>query len=534
MSKYIDLIPKTLQQDFINKNVVPIVGAGFSKNGDMPNGVTMPDWNELGEKISKYINDYQYTSPIDAFSLFENEFSRTKLIELLSQELHINEIKPSKTYDAFCDVFFDVICTTNFDFLLEETLQNLNRPYSVINNEEKLGINIKDTTKLVKIHGDFNSPSNMVITEKDYDLFLSNNKLMSTYLSNLFITKTMFLVGYSFDDNDIRNVWQIINNRLGNLKKIAYCVLVDANKSEVAKFERRNIKVINLPGNKKDYPIILRDFFREIKELISANNINLLVSNDNKIKEELLLPNELNKMCYVAAPYQKLSQLKEFVFPILSDISITPIALDDILYPLDNWLEKSQLVIKKSKMALVDISHFNSNVNWEINMLYRNNKNIIFISDVKKNNILDQFKNEKIITYSSLDDERFLEDLKYAFSLISSNNDLNTNEALRLFNKCEYNAAAIASFRQLEEAIHSCKLSNYPMNYSLNKSLLLMINYEIIFIDYKQIKRYVNFRNQLVHSNYSISKQNAKWIIDLTNELIKQISNYKYKQYDNM
>lgn len=30
--KYLKYIPKTLQEDFVNNRVVPIVGAGFSKN----------------------------------------------------------------------------------------------------------------------------------------------------------------------------------------------------------------------------------------------------------------------------------------------------------------------------------------------------------------------------------------------------------------------------------------------------------------------------------------------------------------------
>ena len=59
---------------------------------------------------------------------------------------------------------------------------------------------------------------------------------------------------------------QIINSRLGSLKKLAYCVMVDASRTEISRFERRNIKVINLPGKKEHYPDILKAFFNEIKE----------------------------------------------------------------------------------------------------------------------------------------------------------------------------------------------------------------------------------------------------------------------------
>ncbi|ADZ84514.1 hypothetical protein [Cellulosilyticum lentocellum] len=50
MSKYLKYIPKTLQEGFTNNKVVPLVGTRFSKNADIPKGVSMPDWNHLGKK----------------------------------------------------------------------------------------------------------------------------------------------------------------------------------------------------------------------------------------------------------------------------------------------------------------------------------------------------------------------------------------------------------------------------------------------------------------------------------------------------
>jgi hypothetical protein len=121
--KYLKEIPKTLQEDFVENKVVPFVGAGFSKNAILPQDMSIPDWNELGRQIAEYIPDYEYTNAIDALSLFESQFSRVRLIELLAKKLHINELKPEETHRSFCNVFFDTICTTNFDFLLEHTLQ---------------------------------------------------------------------------------------------------------------------------------------------------------------------------------------------------------------------------------------------------------------------------------------------------------------------------------------------------------------------------------------------------------------------------
>jgi hypothetical protein len=38
---------------------------------------------------------------------------------------------------------------------------------------------------------------------------------------------------------------------------MAYAIMVDASSSDVARFERRGVKIINLPGSKSRYPSIL-------------------------------------------------------------------------------------------------------------------------------------------------------------------------------------------------------------------------------------------------------------------------------------
>lgn len=370
----------------------------------------------------------------------------------------------------------------------------------------------------------------MVITEKDYDLFLDNNKLLATYISNLFITKTLFLIGYSFDDNDTRSLWQIINSRLGSLKKLAYCVMVDASRTEISRFERRNIKVINLPGKKEHYPGILKDFFYEIKTLISQNSTQLFQTTDNTLKEELILPDEINRLCYIAAPHQIISQIKENIFPILSDYSIKPITLDEVLFPSDNWLVKSELLIQKSNLALVDLSQNNSNVIWELNTLLKNNKHIICIA--QENSLIDiRFKNKNIIYYKSFDDQDFLTQLEnYILSFVHEFASNGIEEANRLFKLKEYNAAAISAFRYLEEYIRksSIDIYQYKRPYSLSLMLQTLREQDIIHnISDSEIKQYIGLRNELVHTDFSITKFQASSVINFVKKIEKEITSYK-------
>ncbi len=521
--KYLKYIPKTLQEDFIDNRVLPFIGAGFSKNGILPDKASMPDWDELGKRVSTYISNYTYTSAVDALSLFESEFSRTKLIELLARELRINQLKPGNTHRSFCDLYFDTICTTNFDFLIEQTLNEKHIPFSMIVSEERLPISTHEKTKLIKLHGDFNHPEKMVITENDYDTFIEKNKILSTYISNLFITKTLLLLGYSFDDSDIRTLWQIIGSRLGKLSTPAYVVLVDASPIEIVRFERRNIKVINIHGNKVDYPEILAEFFDEIKEMIDEKIPEQIVFTNEKATEELKMPQTENKLCFISAPFQRLSFLKELLYPALKANGISPISLDEAIMPGEILTRKIDTLISKSSMAVVDLSGNNANVMWELgNVMSKAKKSILIVDNEQSENLPSNLKGLYFLKYSlSGDNSSFIKALnKYLVEL--NENKSNAEDHFRLLEKGEYDAAVIAAFRLLETTLSDMVDSKKSAPF-LNALNLLNTNNERDKMLLQKVKEYRKVRNNIVHTNARISKGDATDIVTSIDELCKSI-----------
>ena len=91
---------------------------------------------------------------------------------------------------------FDIVCTTNFDFLLERQYDATPRYVYPVVEEEQLSINGPTAgTLLLKLHGDLRHPSRLVVGEEDYDGFLAKYPLIATYLANQLITKTAVFVG---------------------------------------------------------------------------------------------------------------------------------------------------------------------------------------------------------------------------------------------------------------------------------------------------------------------------------------------------
>ena len=106
--KYLSSIPKPLLNDFVNNRVIPFVGAGFSKNADIPAGRSMHDWNEIGKLVAAEITGYDYgntwmTGIVSLWKSFfhgQKNFQR-KSVKLKYWWLQSSRLKMSR-YSLFC------------------------------------------------------------------------------------------------------------------------------------------------------------------------------------------------------------------------------------------------------------------------------------------------------------------------------------------------------------------------------------------------------------------------------------------------
>ncbi|MFD1875554.1 hypothetical protein [Hymenobacter bucti] len=134
---YLEHFPKPFLADLVAGRVLPFIGAGFSRNADLPKDKAMLDWDGLGSEIASLIAGYSYKgSPIDAISTYAHECSRTSLIEKLAELLLVNVAKPGKAHKSFCELQFDIVCTTNFEFLLEASYASIFKFCQPIIDEE--------------------------------------------------------------------------------------------------------------------------------------------------------------------------------------------------------------------------------------------------------------------------------------------------------------------------------------------------------------------------------------------------------------
>jgi hypothetical protein len=130
----------------------------------------------------------------------------------------------------------------------------------------------------------------LIVTESDYDGFLAKYPLLATYLSNQLITKSAILIGYSLDDPNFRQIWHVVSERLGRTRRFAYSITVGTRQSDITRFERRGVHVINLPGSRERYGEVLAKTFAELREYLREKVLTVSTVTEERPLRELLLP----------------------------------------------------------------------------------------------------------------------------------------------------------------------------------------------------------------------------------------------------
>lgn len=126
---------------------------------------------------------------------------------------------------------------------------------------------------------------------------------------------------------------------------------------------------------------------------------------NEKAREELKLPSSNKRLCFISAPYIRISILKELIYPILDDNGIIPTTLDEAIMPGENWMAKSDTLLKESSFAIVDASGNNANIMWELDTIMSLNKKLIIILDKEKTQAMPSaLSGLRYLTYSTTND----------------------------------------------------------------------------------------------------------------------------------
>ncbi len=251
--KSLNLIAERLS----NGHASLFIGAGFSKNAILNSGAKLPpNWSELGDLFFEKLRgrkpkhrDRAYVNILRLAEEVECSLGREELSKIISDAIGDGNLCPSNLFYNVLSLPWKDIYTTNYDTLLERTSNYLKRKdqrsYSLVLSQQDLGN--ADSPLLIKLHGDINDPSSIVITEEDYRVYADSHGAMINHIRHTIMMETLVLIGVSGNDPNFIQWLGWVKDVLKDNQRKMYLLTVDSVSSSLRQiYERKNITIVNL------------------------------------------------------------------------------------------------------------------------------------------------------------------------------------------------------------------------------------------------------------------------------------------------
>jgi hypothetical protein len=230
--------------------VALFAGAGASVEAGLPT------WSQLVDQLAHELGLSDASSDGRRLNLgqltaiaqyYENRFGRKSLTEKLRDLIPRNGTAPSPSHRLLADLPCDLYYTTNFDGLLEASLEAGGREFEVVSSEEDARDHSgRDRCQVRKLHGSIDTAQSLVITRDDFLRYDARHQHLSERLRTDLATTTFLFCGYSLDDPDFSLIYDRAFLALAPFERRHYITVFDANDYQIEDLRRRGLEVINL------------------------------------------------------------------------------------------------------------------------------------------------------------------------------------------------------------------------------------------------------------------------------------------------
>ncbi len=219
------------------------VGAGFSKYAGYPLG------SEFASELAQAIK-YQAGGNSGNLPVVAEQYCVKKGRGALKEKVKIvfgKEPKSLKTHQSLALIRYNIpyIVTTNYDRLFEKAYDNDLIP--VVREEEvptisNQGVGLHKPI-LYKPHGDVEHLDQLVITRRDYSRF-DRESFLWRRLCTLPTEFSMIFIGYSMEDENARELLDIVFSRLGSQTNPHFIINREVTDEDRARYKDSNVNWI--------------------------------------------------------------------------------------------------------------------------------------------------------------------------------------------------------------------------------------------------------------------------------------------------
>ncbi len=264
-------------QDDPQRGAILWVGAGMS----IPAGY--PSWGQLAEKLreASFEDLDPDLDPLQTIDAFVEKNGRGLLAESLSD---IFEPKPHRRYhERLMQLPWSATVTTNYDELLEDALNAIERRYMKVTFEQNLDLTANsERLPLYKIHGDIANFKRIILAGKSYETYRDDYPLLNADFESTLRKHGVVFFGCSLTDERLLQ-WLENLGPEGRPELLPSCAVItedgwNAIPSESRELlEEANIKPLH-PDSHEQIPELIDYLVGKIVGVPSAKGLRIKIS----------------------------------------------------------------------------------------------------------------------------------------------------------------------------------------------------------------------------------------------------------------
>lgn len=216
-------VPKPLIKAAKQRTLIPLVGAGFSKQAsprfhswtgflqDLNHGALQSGYLKKPEanQINGLLRSGKYLMAAQHLSM---AYPADEYLSRLERSFGSAGVAPSPAHTALFDLNPPLIMTTNYDKLLENTYAKIHaeaptvmtyRNADAMQRAMQSGLFFETRPAIFKLHGSIDDPQSIVLTERDYRNLVYGQPGYRMVVSALFLTRTVLMIGFSAEDPEL-------------------------------------------------------------------------------------------------------------------------------------------------------------------------------------------------------------------------------------------------------------------------------------------------------------------------------------------
>ena len=216
-----------LSEEIVKNRLVIFIGAGCSVSDGLPS------WKELIHDLLKQYNiETKETDPLRLATRIERDAGKLRLCKSIADRLQTRPDTKSLLHNSIVRLSVNLFITTNYDHLLEDSFRENGFSPMVISRDKDLSSIDPGKKTIVKLHGDIDAVSSMVISKMDYRRYKTIHKGFVEWLNAVMTRDTVLFLGTSFDDPRLNDADDHILEFFGDFRRQPFILLKQPQKDD--------------------------------------------------------------------------------------------------------------------------------------------------------------------------------------------------------------------------------------------------------------------------------------------------------------